>query len=272
MSKVVFSGCSFTAGSGWDKNDPTLNCKDDPNLWTNLCCSQIDQLQNLEVLNVSNGGASNLDIFLAALKTIVVHKSDIDTLFCQWTSMPRYNFSVGFELWNTSEGIGLHKKHEHDVNLNRGETWNRKYLNDLLDRLLVLHHLHGEIVKLVEYSNILKKITQQFNIKLYFINGLCPWDQDYFTRLINVLPEQFTEFTKKEILNIDSRDDNDIFKLYKIMHDDYDQAGGIDAACWINLYNSMNNNKPDTNYDNRHPGINSNQLYFQQIKNFLETH
>ena len=158
MSKVVFSGCSFTAGTGWDKNDITLDCKDDPNLWTNLCCSQIDQLQNLKVLNVGNGGASNLDIFLAALKTIVVHESDIDTLFCQWTSMPRYNFSVGFELWSTNEGIGLHKKHEHDVNLNRGETWNRKYLNDLLDRLLVLHHLHGEIVKLVEYSNILKKL------------------------------------------------------------------------------------------------------------------
>jgi len=271
MSKVVFAGCSFTAGNGWNPNDFSTSCKDHPDLWTNLCCSQIDQLKNLEILNYGQGAASNAEIFRNTAKAIAEHGSDIKIVFCQWSNMPRYTFDIGFELWTTSEGIHPGMRGKKDVNLNRGDKWSRKYIDDLLDRLLVLHHLHGEIIKVVEFCNILQKLAQQFNIKLYFINGLCVWDQNYFIRLSGVLPEQFTPFTKKEILNIETRDDEDIFKLYKIMHDDYDRAGGINLSQWVNLYNSMKQNILDTNYDNRHPGIKSNQLYAQQIKNFLET-
>jgi hypothetical protein len=271
MSKVVFAGCSFTAGSGWDKTAHGRECKDHPDLWVNLCATQIDQIKDLEVVNFGQGGASNSEIFKNTVQAIGDFDCEIDAIFCQWTSMPRYSFDVGLELWPTREALhGARSKH--DVNLNRGDTWSRKYLDDLLDRLLVLHHLHGEIVKVVEYVNILQKLTRALGIKIYFINGLCPWDQDYFLKLNNVLPERYTEFTKKEILNIDSRDDEDIFKLYKKMHNDYVKVGGVDPTCWINLYDSMKQNMLDTNYDNLHPGIKSNQLYFQQIKNFLETH
>lgn len=270
MSKVIFAGCSFTAGSGWDELGVVENCKNSPNLWVNLCCNQIDQLKNLELVNLGKGGASNSEIFTIATRAIAESQSDVSMLFCQWTAMPRYNFSVGFELWPTTEQLSPNARSKFDVNLNRGDKWSRKYLDDLLDRLLVLHHLHHEIVKVVEYSNILQKLAKQFGIKLFFINGLCPWDQDYFVRLTGVMPEQYTPFTKKEILNIDSRDDNDIFKLYNIMHTDYDLAGGIDKTTWINLYDSFLENKTDLNFDKMHPGTQSNQHYFQQIKTFLE--
>ena len=276
MSKVVFTGCSFTAGDGWvDMADPDesrkLECKNHPDLWVNLCATQIDQLKNLEVVNLGEGGASNTEIFKNTVQAIGDFDCEIDAIFCQWTAMPRYNFSVGFELWSTNEGLSPSARSKYDVNLNRGDTWSRKYLDDLLNRLRALHHLHGEIVKVVEYVNILQKLTRALGIKIYFINGLCPWDQDYFLKLNNVLPERYTEFTKKEILNIDSRDDEDIFKLYELMHNDYVKAGGVDPTCWINLYDSMKQTMLDTNYDNNHPGKKSNQLYFQQVKNFLET-
>ena len=271
MSKVVFSGCSFTAGTGWNKDNINADCKDYPDLWANLCCSKLDQLKNLELVNIGQGGASNTEIFKNTVRAIANYGSDISVLFCQWTIVPRYNFNVGFELWSTSESLAGLRKRLHDINLNRGDHWDRDYVTDLLDRLLVLHHLHGEIINVVEYANILQKIAKKYNIKLYFINGLCPWDQDYFVRLSEeTMPIQFTKFTKKEILNIESRDNDDILKLYKIMHDDYDQAGGIDTSCWVNLYSPMNKNKIDVNYDNHHPGIKSNQLYFQQIKDFLD--
>ena len=276
MAKVVFSGCSFTAGNGWIDTDIEKSlqteCKEHPDLWVNLCYNQIPQLKKLDLINVAQGGISNTEIFKNTSKAIANHTNTIDTIFCQWTGMPRYNFDVGFELWPTSEGLQKNARSKFDVNLNKGDTWNRAYLNDLLDRLLVLHHLHGEIVKVVEYCNILQKLTKAFDINLYFINGLCPWDQDYFVRLNEVLPEQFTPFTKKEILNIDSRDDEDIFKLYKQLHNDYDDAGGIDPTKWINLYSSMALNKIDTNFDLSHPGIKSNQLYFQQLNTFFQSH
>lgn len=276
MSKVVFTGCSFTAGDGWaEMADPdeghNLECKDHSDLWVNLCATQIDQLKDLEVVNLGKGGASNAEIFANTVGAIGNFGAEIDTLICQWTSMPRYNFDVGFELWSTCEGLRRIKKSKNGVNLNRGNAWSREYLDDILDRFLVLHHLHGEIVKVVEYSSILQKLSQQLNIKLYNVNGMCPWDQNYFVKLSNTLPEEYTPFTKKEILNIESRNDEDIFKLYDIMHTDYTQAGGINPASWVNLYDSMEQTMLDTNYDNRHPGTKSNQLYFKQIKKFLET-
>lgn len=274
MKKLIFTGCSFTAGNGWLnaslEKSQLIECKDCPELWVNLCHGRLDQLNGLELVNLGVGGSSNTEIFETTVQAISEHINNIDTIFCQWTSMPRYRFSTGLELWTTSENIEHGGRSREDVHLSDGTVWTRKYLDDLLNRLNVLHHLHGEILKVVKYTNILKKLSSNYNIKIYFINGLCPWDKNYFVRLNNFLPEDLTPFTKTEILNIESRSDNDISKLYKIIHDDYAYQGGINPVDWINLYSPMSKNKVDTNYDNQHPGIKSNQLYFQQIKNFLE--
>ena len=275
MSKVVFTGCSFTAGNGWAVLSPgdseKIECKDSPNLWVNLCYNQLQQLKDLDLVNYGVGGSSNAEIFKNTVNAISEYDQNIDIIFCQWTSMPRYRFSIGLEIWNTNEAFSQGSRSKFDVNLSNGTTWSRKYLDDLLDRFLVLQHLHNEIINVVEYSNILQRLAQKFNIKLYFINGLCPWDQGYFTRLHNVLPEEYTPFTKDKILEIKFRSDEDIFKLYTKLHTDYDTAGGVNTGQWINLYNSMLNNKIDVNYDKKHPGILSNRLYFEQIKNFLKT-
>jgi hypothetical protein len=275
MSKVIFTGCSLTAGNGWVDLPPAdsqgIECKDHPDLWVNLCHSELAQLKDLNLINLGQGGASNAEIFKNTVSAISEYQHNINTIFCQWTAMPRYTFNVGFELWRTSETTIPDARSKTDVNLSNGTKWDRKYLDDLLDRFLVLHHLHYEIINVVTYSNILQRLAKSFSIKLYFINGICPWDQDYFTRLNNVLPENYTTFTKNEILEINSRSDEDIFKLYNKLHTDYDDAGGIYPTQWINLYSSMVDNRIDVNYDKKHPGTKSNQIYFKQIKKFLET-
>jgi len=278
MTKVVFTGCSFTAGNGWATANPKesakIEVKDHPDLWVNLCHCNIDDLKNLELINLAQGGASNTDIFENTVKSIATHGNQISYLFCQWTAMPRYNFRVGFELWNTNESLqNSSLRSPGGVNLNRGDSWSREYLNDLLDRLLVLHHLHGEIVKVVGYTSIISQLCKKFNIACGFINGLCPWDQDYFVRLNTdtVKPEQFTKFTKTDILNIETRDDQDIYNLYNQAHNEYELAGGIDPANWINLYNSMISTQTDYNNDNIHPGKHSNLNYYNSVKQFLET-
>ena len=262
MSKVVFTGCSFTAGNGWIKTDLTKEYKAYPNLWVNLCHNQIDQLKDFELLNCGQGGASNAEIFKNSVNAIATHNCNISIMFCEWTSMPRYKFRTGIELWATNQSLSPNS---------RGQDKNQTYINSVIDRFLTLIHLQDEIIKVIEYSNILSRLAKQLGIKLYHINGICPWDADYFTRLHDVMPEAYTEFTKKEILNINDRTDEDIFKLYNMIHDEYDQLGGIDPANWINLYDSMSANKIDVNYDNKHPGTQSNQYYFQQVKQFLES-
>lgn len=268
--KIIFTGCSFTAGDGWDPDDLLKADRDCPNLWTNLVHQSSNKFEKLEPINAGISGGSNTEIFEKTAEMISVHGSDISVLFCQWTAMPRYNFNVGFELWDTRESISLLKK-TNDVNLNNNTSWPRAYINDLLDRLRTLHHLHWEILKVVRYSNIIKHLATKLGIgDVFFINGLCPWDKNYFTELHDVKPEQYTPFTKTEIINVDTRDDQDILKLYKLAHQNYQEAGGINERDWINLYDSFLSSRIDINFDKNHPGIKSNQFYSHTIQNRLK--
>jgi hypothetical protein len=183
--------------------------------------------------------------------------------------MPRYNFSVGFELYDTTTSM-QDKVNIRSHKLNTGDI-SADYIQDLLDRLKVLHHLQWEIIKVVKYVNILKKLTEKFEINLVNINSLCPWDKDFFKYNQHALPMEFTEFTQNEILNIQNRSDEEIFKLYTKQHQMYNELGGIQPQTWANLYNSFLSLRTDTNYDNLHPGINSNQHYYQLVKQYIET-
>lgn len=275
MKKIVFTGCSFTAGTGWVEASPEISeCyekKDSPFLWVNLCHANIEKFKNLELINAGKRGASNTEIFENTIDSISEYGSDIDTIVCQWTSVPRYNFNVGFELWDTSEALLLGTR-KHDVHLNKGNQYERKYINDLLDRIRVLHHLHWEIVKIVRYTNIILKLSKKNKIKnVFFINGLCPWDFNYFKELTNANPDEYTEFTKTEILNTKTRSDEDIHKLYNLAHQHYRDLGGIQEASWLNLYNSFKSQRSDFNFDNKHPGKISNQRYFEIIQSNLQT-
>lgn len=271
--KVIFAGCSYTAGNGWVNlpADQSLakECKDSPYLWVNLCHKTIPRIRDLELVNIGRGSASNTDIFENSVRSISSLADEIDIMVCQWTSVPRYNFYTGFELWNMSESLQSTEVRKHDIILSKGDHWPREYIRDLLDRLRVMHHLHWDIVKIIDYSATLSKLAKQIGFDIFFVNGMCPWDTDYFTRLRNVDPEQYTPFTKKEILNIDSRDDQSIFKLYNLAHDHYQEAGGLDAKQWINLYGSFANKKIDTNFDLMHPGEKSNVLYCNLMKDKL---
>ena len=272
MKKVVFSGCSFTAGTGWD---PSVDeCRKFKNLWVNLCANNIDSLKSLELVNVGQASASNTIIFENTVDEISKHGSAIDTMFCQWTAMPRYRFSLGLERWSTVVRTEPTRKGNQDIHLSDGTKFTKEYLDKFFNQFNALHHLHPEILKVVRYTNILKRLAAAFDIKIYFINGICPWDNNYFVKLSgpNILPENYTHFTKTLILDIKNRDDADILELYNTIHNDYECEGGIDPNDWINLYGSMNQSKIDTNPDNLHPGIQSNQLYYQQISNFLKTH
>lgn len=272
--KAVFTGCSFTAGNGWiDIEDSAgIACREHPDLWVNLCHSESPELNDLELVNLGQShGASNIEIFRSTVSAIANYGSDIKYLFVQWTAMPRYNFNAGLETWNTSlkmQRDGRGRGVLHDINLNTGESWSKDYLDDLLGRFLVLHHLHYEILNVVEYANSIAGLCDRLGIKVFFINGLCPWDDNYFAKLEgpSVQPENYTIFTKESILNIQSRNDKDIFKLYNQIHTDYATAGNIKSNLWINLYNSFQNSQIDTNFDRRHPGKLSNQLFSHLVK------
>ncbi len=269
MKKLIFSGCSFTAGYGWDEVDPAIDKLDAPQLWTNICHKKVLYLSELTQINIGQSGASNTEIFENTVNCMAT-VDNIDTIICQWTSMPRYTLNIGFELWETSKSLFNQYACDYDVELSNGVIYPHSYISNLSDRLRALHHTHWEILKVIKYTRIISNLAKLQRIKnVFFINGLCPWDDNYFVELHDADPESYTNFTKTEILDIKNRNDEDIFKLYKKANQQYAEAGGIIENEWINLYNSFFDQKIDVNFDGLHPGAISNEIYAQLVINKL---
>jgi hypothetical protein len=274
MRKLVFNGCSGVTGFALDPARPNEDAPDAPGLFVNLCHKNIAQFQNLELVNLAESGASNSDIFMSSVGAISRNLSagqehKIHTMLVGWTDYPRLNISVGFELYPTFFSISGRQINS-EIKTNQLVV-PKNILQDLHTKLHLLHHDHEQILNIVKYTNILHSLATHQNINIYFINLSLLFDQDYFVKLngAGVLPNDYTPYTKKQILNIDNRSDEEIFKLYDKMHQDYAEAGGVHPEHWVNLYNSFTSLKIDQAFDNRHCGLKSHQLFFQLIQNFL---
>jgi hypothetical protein len=260
MKYTLFSGCSYTHGYGFDL------LKDDPCLWVNLLHSHNQHLSQTQILNVSSGGRSNDGIFQDTVCNLLSH--DVQYAIVQWTSMPRYNLSLGLETYETKVSF-IPNSPIQDFNLNH-INYTGSYLNSIRDRFTTLANYHYEICNICHFTSALINLAKFTGTKIFFIHSECPWDENYFVKLHTVLPSDYTEFTK-QLINVDSRDDNEIFKLYDKIHSEYHAAGGIQQDHWMNLYQSMKSLKIDVNNDGTHPGVRSNQNYFNQFNQILNS-
>lgn len=248
MKYCVFSGCSYTTGFGFDLE------KNEPRLWVNQLHGNL--FSHTTKLNVSKGGRSNAGIFQDTIKALTLY--DVEYAIVEWTSMPRYELELGFELYTTRQMFGPNSPCcAHNLN---NINYSAQYLNSIRDRFTTLVHDCYEICNLVEYVNTIIKLAQITNTRVFFVNGLGGWDKNFFDRKTNVLPAQYTAYTQ-QILNSQTRDDEEVYKLYEKMHNKYDELGGINESLWLNLYNSMSDIQIDVNSDQLHPGVNSNNRF-----------
>jgi len=256
---TLYTGCSYTHGTGL-----SLVNKDE-NLWVNILHKSNTLLNKTQKLNDSGGGWSNQRIFLRALHNILNH--NVLYAFVQWSSYPRFEFEVGLETYNTHQ-VFTPTSVPYSHHLHGGITYSKKYLENIKNKLLFLMHDDFEIAKIVEYTNILLKVAKFNNTKIFFINGLCSWDNKFFKYTPNVLPNKHTEYTK-QLIQVNSRSDFEIDEIYKKMHTRYKDLGGIHSKNWINLYTSLKSIMVDSNDDGLHPGIQSNKNTAKMINNFI---
>lgn len=260
MGKVLFVGCSYTSGAGFDLK------KSEPGLWVNLLHQKNSHLQSLELVNVARDGRSNSGIFMDAVWNLT--RDHYKYAVVAWTSMPRFEIEVGLETYDTSQILIPNcPTRTHKLN---DVTYTKDYLDKIRDRLTTLIHLHGEIRNLVYYVDSLVQLADQLGTKIFFVNAICPWDAHYFNRMADIMPNQTTEFTQTTIINLHNRSDEEFFLLYHKIHDEYDAAGGIHQERWLNLYGSLGQARIDVNADQSHPGLESNQLYFQFLDQALQ--
>ena len=257
MNYTVYAGCSYTAGTGFALE------KDDPDLWVNQLHNNL--FSHTKQLNIGRSGRSNAGIFQDTLKTLTDYS--VKYAIVEWTSVPRYELELGFELYTTRQVFvphsPCHAVNTHSIN------YSSEYLNAIRDRFTTLAHDCYEISNLINYVNTILKVSKLTGTTVFFINGLCPWDQNFFVQKTDYLPDQYTKYTQK-LLNTSTRDDDEVFQLYHKLHSNFDVDGGIHNDVWLNLYHSMRNQRIDVNQDQLHPGTQSNKLYVEQFSKRLE--
>lgn len=257
MAKLLFSGCSITQGIGLDSEN---NNKDH---YINVFTKQAFD-NNAVVKNIGVAGNSNFRIFLDT--SIELTKEYYDYAFVSWTSYPRHVFWAGLELYECRRSLtpGLLEPSEHHGN---DQSFSTAFFKDLRDKFVLVHHDHYEILDIIKYISLLSHIGTSIGTKIYFINNLCSWDYNYFNQLHgSIKPNNLSDYTNK-LLNSSNRDDSQIEKLYNIMHQQYNEAGGIRSAQWLNLYNNIRSMTKDVGTDNLHPGPKTHLHY----GNFLTT-
>lgn len=269
--KVLYSGCSYSSGVGFgesievpDNKPMYTDSKDSEYIWTNLVHKEY--FPKYQYTNIATGGNTNLRIFQMTAKELL--EKDYNFAFVQWTQLLRYEYEIGFELYSTKQmakvGVGALT---HNL---RSGTYYAKDIQKRHDGFFTLEHEQYRIVELIRYINILCGISKLKNTKIYFVNGMCPWDNNFFKKQDNIIPESFTEYTK-ELLQINIRNEEESVNLYNKMHNQYKDEGHIQNKKWLNLYNSMRNNRIDTNKDGKHPGILSHKNYFKEFSTKLES-
>lgn len=254
MKKLLVVGCSFAKGVGLENEDKN------PKLWVN----QLHQAcwPEYELINLSSSGKNNDWIFLETMTALI--KEDYEQILIEWTSFPRYVINIGLELYTTQTGLNYGCT---DININNNETISGKQLTKLGDELRRFYNAHWDILNLVKYVNVLIEIQQKVrNNKILFVNGICQWPKDYFTKKNFTTPSELTQF-EQSMFSVETREDNEIHELYNMVHNQYDFYGGIQEHLWLNLYESLCTHQIDkaSSTDN-HPGLLSQDLYVDLLK------
>lgn len=247
-------GCSFAYGAGLRLENQ------DPSLWVNQLFS------NADLTNVAKTGANNSWIFLETVSQL--RKQRYDLVLVAWTAIPRYNFHVGLELYPVHTMLN---KASVDVNLNSHVTVSGKWLTSIGDNLNKIHNDHWDLLDLVKYINTLieLQVTARGG-KLVFVNSLGPWCNNYFEHKKITLPSDLDPYVQN-LLEVEHRDDSDIFKLYNMIHAQYADHGGIQESYWLNLYNSLRKQQIDTASDHDlHPGYKSQTAYVEYLAPLLD--
>jgi len=254
FNKILIAGCSYTSGYEMPSG------QNNPDIWANLLSKKLGATT---IKNVAKTGANNHFIFLETLSELI--KDHYDLVLVQWSAIPRYIYHVGLELYD------VETRFDRDISIINKETISKEWLSEIKNRLLRIHNDHWDILDLVKYVNVLIELQEKVRSgKIFFINGLGPWPDQYFVKKQINLPSDLTVF-EQTLLQVDCRDDLEIFQLYNMIHEQYNNYGGIQENHWLNLYQSQNKLKVDTiSSTDLHPGCASQEIFSEYFHQQLQ--
>ena len=256
-TKILISGGSISAGYKLDHE------RQDPRLWVNQVLDKVDA--GADTTNISVTGSDNQEIFAATADKLLTDSYDL--IIVAWQTSPRINHNFGLETYSTTAGIIAPGKCT-DIGLVGGQWVSGKTLDRAREYMLKFYNYHWDIKRLVTYVNVLKRLAEPGQI--VFVNYAQPWHTHrYFDANEWTVPSELDTFTQ-ELLEADLRDDAEVHELYNMCHRQYQQAGGIQASSWLNLYTPLSTLQVDTVADDPHPGYLSQDKFTEYLLPILK--
>ena len=260
---VLVTGCSVS--SGYNYNDP-----DDPRIWHQRL---FQNFPGSKVTNLAVTGANNHYIFLETLHALT--NQHYDVVVVQFTQPIRFNLQIGLELWNTMSTL-----QDAPISLHNQIEVPGPWLNNIRKQLLPLLNPHQEILNIIKYINALVELQQNIRRgKIIFVysggfDGEWAWPLGFFDKKTITRPSDLST-AEQQLLEVDSRSDEDVVALYNMIHSQYARYGGIHEKNWINLYESFDDIAIDRVSDtDPHPGdasqIHFAELFLPRVKDMLQ--
>jgi hypothetical protein len=262
--KCLVVGASVSSGYGLD------GFRNDQQLFATKFLNYVDGVNPQMIDNVGDPGDDNLKIYRSALTRLM--QNDYHSLLVVWQNIPFTNIHFGLELHNTRCGLMSSVVPVNDINMVSKQSIPRSVLVNMQKHLLAYYNYHWDIINLLFYCNSLIYVGKSTNTQIRFVHYSLPWRTNrYFEQHEWQKPSELDPFTQ-EILQCDERDDEESKQLYKQIHKEYNNIGGMQSAYWLNLYNPLCDKKIDTGADGLHPGYKSQKIFTEfLIQCYLES-
>ena len=247
MKKACFNGCSFTVGEGFPEE------LRDQYIYDRLVSKHFDYIRT----NIASGGSSNYKIFLRSCESILSGQYDI--VFTQWSALNRFWLNPGPDASFFLNDEKYPDFRYRDIYLSEKEK--EKFKNTFL----LLNHDYQNIFDLIDYCKILNTLADANRVKIFYINGIVPWEDDLIKPLQSNLSSSLSQYTK-DILDFDTRDEDEIIKYFTQLQNKFLT---LNKKRWINLFDSFKKSIVDQGPEGHHPGIESHKIMADKIIEYV---
>jgi hypothetical protein len=265
-TRILVVGCSMTAGYGLTATvaDPFKIDTTDFNLWVNQLCNQVFDAP--QITNLAVTGKNNQWIFIETACALT--KVHYDVVIVAWSAIGRLNYNLGLETYPTN--TMLPSLGAIDININPCVVIPAEWQSKIGDQIRKFSNDHWALLDLIKYVNILKLIQiESRKSKLFFVNTLFDIPTGYFDCTPFTKPSSLPKYTQ-DLLQVETRNDDEIEKLYNMIHTHYRMYGGINSNLWLNLYKSFWSMTIDqANPNDRHPGYKSQKIFSDYLTPIL---
>lgn len=251
MMYAGFFGSSITKNVGFPP--ATRNQSSYPNLVSTHFGWKYD--------NLAVGGNPNTDIFHSVYNAI--HNNTYDIIFVQWSRPMWINF-------NPRPGVifSPHSSSDSWTELSSCIQVPIKKLILASDVMRFLNHEYSNLIKLVDYANILDDISKNNNQKIFYINGAVQWNEKLIT--FNSKSDNLYELDDytKYVLDFDNSVDEYIIKYANELRD---KLLTLDQTLWMNLFEMLCWSNIDVGPLGHHQGIETNKNWAEKIIKYMES-